>query len=89
MKEYGNKKSWTKLFSISCMREPWVSSYHSVKPIRVFEDEQVLLLTYREDKRWEERWKYISYNRKNDTSKLIEFDNIPEVCIESLISPCF
>jgi F-box interacting protein len=92
MKEYGNKKSWTKLFTISCVREPWASSYPFIRAIRVLEDEQVLLLAYyRRDKRWEweNRWRYVSYNGKNETSNLIEFDvQIPKFCVESLISPC-
>jgi F-box interacting protein len=84
MKEYGNKNSWTKLFNIYCMREPFVSFYLYIQVTRVFDDKQVLL-TYQGNKQ-----KYISYNRKNGTSKLIEFNsNIPEVCVESLISPCF
>ncbi|XP_045823812.1 F-box/kelch-repeat protein At3g23880-like [Trifolium pratense] len=69
MKEYGNKESWTKLFTISSMRDPRASSYPFIWPIRVFEDEQVLMI-YRED----ERWGYISYNYKNDTSKFLDFE---------------
>ncbi|MCH85128.1 F-box/kelch-repeat protein [Trifolium medium] len=85
MKEYGNKESWTKLFNISYMRHPRAPSYGDIKAICVFEDEQVLL--YRED----ERWRHISYNYKNDTSKFIAFENESNlgVCVESLISPCF
>jgi uncharacterized protein YneR len=85
MKEYGNKESWTKLFTISCMRDPFASSYPHIKGIHVFEDEQVLLVYESPDK----RFGHISYNHKNDTSKLIELEDIPEVCVESLISPCF
>jgi hypothetical protein len=74
------------------VREPWASSYPFIRAIRVLEDEQVLLLAYyRRDKRWEweNRWRYVSYNRKNDTSKLIEFDvDMPEFCVESMVSPC-
>jgi F-box interacting protein len=81
MKEYGNKESWTKLFTISSMRD---FSCPYIKAICIFEDEQVLL-RYVNDK----RWGHISYNYKNHTSKFIEFENIPEVCVESLISPCF
>jgi F-box interacting protein len=84
MKEYGNKESWTKLFTMSYMRDPRTSSYPYIKAIRVFEDGQVLLM-YREGR----KWGHISYNCKNDTSKFIEVENTPEVCIESLLSPCF
>ncbi|PNX58718.1 F-box protein [Trifolium pratense] len=82
MKEYGNKESWTKLITISYLRDPSASSYPDIMGICVFEDEQVLL-TYQGDTRWE----HISYNRKNNTSKFIEFENTPEICVESLISP--
>ncbi|XP_045822475.1 F-box/kelch-repeat protein At3g23880-like [Trifolium pratense] len=84
MKEYGNKESWTKLFTISYMRDPRASSYSYIKAIYVLENEQVLLM-YTED----ERQGYISYNYKNDTSKFIELENFPSVCVESLISPFF
>jgi F-box interacting protein len=90
MKEYGNKESWTKLFTISYMRDARALPYSYIKAICVFEDEQVLLI-YRDD----ERRGYISYNCKNDTSKFLEFvDSTPftsgyGVCVESLISPCF
>ncbi|CAJ2638624.1 unnamed protein product [Trifolium pratense] len=83
MKEYGNKESWTKLFTISYMLDPRASSYSYIKAGYVL-DEQVLL-TYKEDK----RWGHISYNYKDDTSKFIELENFPKVCVESLISPCF
>ncbi|CAJ2638625.1 unnamed protein product [Trifolium pratense] len=84
MKEYGNKESWTKLFTISYLRVPRASSYSYIMAECVLENEQVLL-TYNED----ERFGHISYNYKNDTSKFIELENFPEICVESLISPCF
>ncbi|PNY15547.1 F-box/kelch-repeat protein [Trifolium pratense] len=83
MKEYGNKESWTKLFTISYMLDPRASSYSYIRAECVL-DEQVLL-TYEEDKRRQ----HISYDYKNDTSKFFEFENVPKVCVESLISPCF
>jgi F-box interacting protein len=86
MKEYGNKESWTKLFTISCMRDPFASSYPNIHGIHVFEDEQVLLVYSGTGNK---RFGHISYNHKNDTSKLIELEDIPGVCVESLISPCF
>jgi hypothetical protein len=83
MKEYGNKESWTKLFTIPYIRDP---SYSYINVICVFEDEQVLLKYIKNNK----RLGHISYNCKNDTSsESIEFKSIPEVCVESLISPCF
>jgi hypothetical protein len=60
MKEYENKESWTKLFTISSMRDlccPYI------KAICVFEDEQ-MLLGYVNDN----RWGHIFYNCKNGTS---------------------
>jgi F-box interacting protein len=81
MKENGNKESWTKLFTISYMRDRCASSYPFIKGICVFEDEQVLLICM--------RWGFISYNHTNDTSKFLPIESLPEVCVESLISPCF
>jgi F-box interacting protein len=78
MKEYGNKESWTKLFTISYMPA-------FVKAIYTFEDEYVLL---KRGKDWDDG--YIFYNCRDGTSKLIGYLNMrsPEVCVESLISPC-
>lgn len=42
MKEYGNKVSWTKLFIVSCMRDP-SKCYYFDKAVYPFEDNQVLL----------------------------------------------
>ncbi|PNX81660.1 F-box protein, partial [Trifolium pratense] len=42
MKEYGNKESWTKLFTISNMLDSLTPSYSSIKAKYVFEDHQVL-----------------------------------------------
>ncbi|GAU24913.1 hypothetical protein TSUD_116380 [Trifolium subterraneum] len=84
MKEYGNKESWTKLFTISYLRDPRTSSYSYLGATNVFEDGQVLLVCEGYD-----TWKYISYHCKNDTAKCIEFEITLEACIESLISPCF
>jgi F-box interacting protein len=63
MKEYGNKESWTKLFTIPYIRDP---SYSYINVICVFEDEQVLLKYIKNNK----RLGHISYNCKNDTSRL-------------------
>ncbi|MCH99837.1 F-box protein, partial [Trifolium medium] len=43
MKEYGNKESWTKLFTISLMGGPPRPSYSCVHTIHIFENDQVLL----------------------------------------------
>jgi F-box interacting protein len=81
MKEYGNKESWTKLFTISNMRDSLTPFYPYIKATYVFEDHQVMIESIRH--------KYILYNFRNGTSKLVEFENTPEICVESLISPCF
>ncbi|XP_003598112.2 F-box/kelch-repeat protein At3g23880, partial [Medicago truncatula] len=75
MKEYGNNESWTKLFTIS-------DRPAFMKAIYVFKDEQVLLKPT-------EDWAgdYIFNNCRDCTSKSIDFENTPEVCVESLISP--
>jgi len=83
MKEYRNKESWTKLLTISYMRNPYRPSYGVFKAVYIFEDYLVLL----ESKRFR-KGKFIFYNCRNDTSKLIESEDTPKVCIESLISPC-
>ncbi|AES68364.1 putative F-box domain-containing protein [Medicago truncatula] len=80
MKEYGNKESWTKLFTISYNRDPHTIPYSCMKAIYVFEDDQVLLNI------GGCRGKYIFYNCRNNTSKYAEFEPNPEVCVESLIS---
>ena len=56
MKEYGNKESWTKLFTISYRRDPRTTPYSCIKAIYVFEDDQVLLNI------GGSRGKYIFYN---------------------------
>ncbi|AES68761.1 putative F-box domain-containing protein [Medicago truncatula] len=80
MKEYGNKESWTKLFTISYKRHP--SKFKAfAKAIYVFEDDQVLLELYDSD------LNLVLYNPRSGTLKATNFKLIPEVCIESLISP--
>jgi len=82
MKEHGNKDSWTKLFTISYMQD-LPTSNATIKVMRTFEDSQVLLKSKEERK-----WKLIFYNSSDGTFKFTEFENILEVCTESLISPC-
>jgi len=55
----------------------------TIRDIRIFKDGQVLLKSKEERK-----WKLIFYNSSDGTFKFTEFENILEVCIESLISPC-
>ncbi|CAJ2639680.1 unnamed protein product [Trifolium pratense] len=91
MKEFGNKESWTKLFSVSDMRDPSKSSYLT-KTVYTFDDGQVLLQAL-----VDRNSKLIVYDPRIDTFKFSKFqiNNVydptspdgPEVCIESLISP--
>jgi F-box interacting protein len=83
MKEYGNKESWTKLFTISNAVDPTIS-YAYVKLVYVFEDNQVLLKFTGNFE-----LNLFVYNYGSGTFKFTNFQNIPEVCVESLISPCF
>jgi hypothetical protein len=83
MKEYGNKNSWTKLFTIPHIQDPR-SSYGLTKVVNIFEDDQVLL-EYIED--WNSIRKSIVYDFKNNIFKFTDFENTPEVYVESLISP--
>ncbi|MCH96681.1 F-box family protein [Trifolium medium] len=92
MKEYGNTESWTKLFSVSYMGDP-SKSYHLTNTVYTFEDGQVLLKSLVD---WNS--KLIVYDPRIGTFKFSKFQNNnvydptyphgPEVCIESLISPC-
>ncbi|RHN72303.1 hypothetical protein MtrunA17_Chr2g0286211 [Medicago truncatula] len=82
MKEYGNKDSWTKLFSVSNMGG--VNSYPHSKALYVYEDNQVLL---------ELKSKLVVYNSTDGTFKTLKIPMrpchnwmIPEVYQESLIS---
>lgn len=81
MTEYANKESWTKLFTISYIRDPCAYCVF-IKAIHTFEDGQMLLKFIGDVK------KLIIYISINGTSKPIEFENASEVCVESLISPC-
>ncbi|XP_050882531.1 F-box/kelch-repeat protein At3g23880 [Lathyrus oleraceus] len=84
MKEFGNKESWTKLFTNS-----YDSCYYLTKAIYMFEDDQVLLeASYSGVKKL-----ILRDPKKIETIKFINFknertlDSSPEVCVESLISP--
>ncbi|KEH26647.1 putative F-box domain-containing protein [Medicago truncatula] len=90
MKEYGNKESWTKLYSILHMQDRVIRLY--TKALYIFEDEQLLIGFYELESY---KLKLVVYNSKNGILKIPEIGNIrrclqldPEVYIESLISPC-
>jgi F-box interacting protein len=81
MKEYGNQDSWTKLFTIPYKRE-LTKSYVRAKAVYIFEDNQVLLKFIGDD------LPLILYDPRSRTLKSTNFLDVPEVCVESLISPC-
>jgi F-box interacting protein len=88
MKEYGNKKSWTRLYHVPYM-EDW-GLCHFAKALYIFEDEQ-LLMDFKELE--SHKLKLVVYDSKDGTLEIPEIQNIggwmdPEVYIESLISPC-
>ncbi|GAU16389.1 hypothetical protein TSUD_117380 [Trifolium subterraneum] len=85
MKEYRNKESWTKLFTVSNMCDP-SNSYALHKAIYIFEDDQVLF-----ESRGDWGMKLILYDPKTNTFKFTKFqsesDYWPHVSVESLIFP--
>jgi hypothetical protein len=95
MKEYGNKESWTKLFTVSYMPDP--SKYYIfTKALCIFDNHHQLLLESTRD--WGTNWdtKLIIHDSRNSTFRFTNFSDqsaysprngSPEVCIESLISP--
>ncbi|KAJ1428800.1 F-box-like domain superfamily [Sesbania bispinosa] len=83
MKDYGNKESWSKLFRVPYMGDPGYS-YPYTKALYISEDDEVLL---------EFQSELVVYDSRNGTFKTPEIQNIngwmvPEVYVESLISPC-
>jgi F-box interacting protein len=94
MKEYGNKESWTKLFTVSYMRDP-SKSYVLTKAIYIFDDDHQLLLESIAHEHWGR--KFIVYNSRNNTFNFTKFilnensfnlwSRAPEVCVESLTLP--
>jgi F-box interacting protein len=91
MREYGNKDSWTKLFTIPHIQNPR-TSYRFLKIVNIFEDDQVLLEYVDESIEENWTWKLMVYDSKNDIIKSMEigeYESTPEVCVESLISPYF
>jgi F-box interacting protein len=94
MKEYGNEKSWIKLFCVSYMEQNPYFYRHS-KPIWISKDDQMLM----ESKSRRKGIMYlVVYSYKSGTSNSPMIGNItsttrewntPEVYAESLVSPCF
>jgi len=79
MKEYGIQESWTKLFTVPN------KYYKLTKVFYTFEDDKVLLECIGNGER-----NLVVHDSKNGTFKLTRFEHIiQEVCVESLISPCF
>lgn len=82
MQDYGNRESWTKLFSFPCLETP--GSFPCVKALGLSEDDQLLL---------EFGSKIVVYNTRDSTYETPQIQDInecvaSEVYIESLISPC-
>ncbi|GAU28237.1 hypothetical protein TSUD_118440 [Trifolium subterraneum] len=83
MKEYGNKESWTKLFTVPYMREP-TKSHVGFRPIYINEDDQVILEFIGDFDIY-----LALYHSKSGTLIPTNFEcGTPEVSVESLISPC-
>jgi len=83
MKEYGNKASWTKLFTI-----PFMPSYYLFANVmHIFEDG---LVTWKSTQEPDLTRNLVFYNSINGSVKFsyFQFRLILEVCVESLISPC-
>jgi F-box interacting protein len=82
MKEYGNKESWIKLYSVPKMRDRYFYPYEA---LYIHEDDRMLMQSYH---------KLVVYDSKNSTLNNVEIQNLdswicPQVYIESLMSPCF
>jgi len=89
MKEYGNKESWTKLYTIPNMQDRGLEAYSA---LYISEDDQLLVQCYELEDEREDDMKLVVYDSKTGTSNIPEFQNNYEqmcanVYIESLISP--
>jgi F-box interacting protein len=89
MKEYGNKKSWTRLYRVPHIKNRPLC-YYTTKALYISDDEQ-LLMDSKELESYDS--KLVVYDSKDGTLEFPEIQNIggwmePEVYIESLISPC-
>jgi len=83
MKEYGNQESWTKLFTVPYKRDHTNSHVRVKKAVYLFDDGQVLLKFIGDFGK-----SLILYDPKRGSLKSTNFQEVPEVCVESLISPC-
>jgi F-box interacting protein len=88
MNEYGNKESWTKLYSVPYIKERGFRIY--TKDLYFSEDDQLLINLYNSGSN---ELELAVYDSKNGTLRIPQIQNIdrsmdPEVYIESLISPC-
>jgi len=87
LNEYGNKESWTKLYSVPHMGDQGSLSY--TKALYISEDDQMLVDFY---ELGSNELKLVVYDSKNGTLNIPEIQNInrlmePVVYIESLLSP--
>ncbi|KAK7245776.1 hypothetical protein RIF29_40625 [Crotalaria pallida] len=86
MKDYGDNKSWAKLFRIPPYMED-VDSFPYLNVLCIYEDEEVLL-EYNSKK-------IVVYNIRNETFRNLEIQYlangwaVPHLHVESLISPLF
>jgi F-box interacting protein len=86
MKEYGNEKSWTKLFKIPYIGDSGL--YWHTKALYIYEDDQVLVNFRKQCK-----FTLAVYDSKKDTFRILEIQNdiqayvTEEIYVESLISP--
>jgi F-box interacting protein len=102
MKEYGNKESWTKLYSVPHREQQTFSSRHrehqslySFKSgLYISKNDQLLMDFFELDEAGSFRKiKLVVYHSKTGTLKIADIENFshwiePNVYIESLISPC-
>ncbi|KAI5440367.1 F-box/kelch-repeat protein At3g23880 [Lathyrus oleraceus] len=80
METYGIQESWVKLFSVSFLQDPRMSSI--LTKASYICDGQLLL-----ELKEKQKMKLIVYDSKNDTFKVTKFLNTSEICVESLLSP--
>ncbi|CAJ2657343.1 unnamed protein product [Trifolium pratense] len=92
MKEFGNEKSWTKLLTVPYFKEWGVLRINKV--LYISEDHQVLMEIFAKCV-GEYKYMLVVYDSINNTFQFPEFQNkiyddmVPEVYVESLISPFY
>jgi hypothetical protein len=69
----------------SYMRDPSNSRVFA-KPVNIFEDDQMLLKFLGDEQSYDST--LVLYDPRSGTLKDTNFNKIPEVCVESLMSPC-